>query len=50
MKRYASFFDYPDREQAELGVAEELIRSLELGGLRRFGNLSSHRPDPPDCI
>jgi len=34
----------------ELGVAEELVRSLELDGLRRFRNLSSHRPDPPDCV
>jgi len=50
MKRYAAFFDYLDREQAEFGVAEELVRSLELRGLRRFGNLSAHRPDPPDCI
>lgn len=50
MKRYATFFDYSDREQAELGVAEELVRSLELSGLRRLRNLTSYRPDPPDCI
>jgi hypothetical protein len=50
MKRYAAYFGDRDREQAELGVAEEVIRSLELGGLRQLTNLSSNRPDPPDCI
>jgi len=45
---YAGFWDFPDRERAELGVAEELVPSLDLSApwclrSRGLGN------DPPDC-
>jgi len=27
-RKYASFFEWPDKERKELGVVEELLRSL----------------------
>ena len=50
MKRYASFFDWRDRQQAELGVVEELVSALADRGERRFSTPQSYKPDPPDCV
>jgi len=47
---YASFFEWPDKEQKEHGVVEELIASLNARAGRHLGNLRAQRPDPPDCI
>jgi hypothetical protein len=47
---YASFFEWPDKEQKELGVVEELIASLNARVGRHLRNLRPQRPDPPDCI
>lgn len=50
MKTYASFFEWHDRGQKELGVVEELVVALNLSA-----NLALHAPrlfspDPPDCV
>lgn len=45
-RQYASFFEWPDKSQKELGVVEELISSLNIG----LHSLSIYKPDPPDCI
>jgi len=47
---YASFFEWPDKDQKELGVVEELVTSLNARAGRHFRNLRPQRPDPPDCI
>ena len=47
---YASFFEWPDKEQKELGVVEELISGLKTRGGLNLSNLRPHRPDPPDCV
>jgi len=47
---YASFFEWPDKEQKELGVVEELINELKTREGWNLGNLRPHRPDPPDCV
>lgn len=50
MKTYASFFEWHDKGQKELGVVEELVVALN-----RTANLGLHSerefsPDPPDCV
>ena len=50
MKNYASFFEWHNKGQKELGVVEELVAALT-----RTANLGLHSPrefapDPPDCI
>jgi hypothetical protein len=47
---YASFFEWPDKEQKELGIVEELIVSLNARAGWTLSNLRSQRPDPPDCV
>lgn len=50
MRRYASFFHWPDRARAELGIVENLATSLAARNERTFSNLECYKPDPPDCI
>lgn len=50
MRRYASFFQWHDRQRAELGVVEELIEELSRQGTRTLKAPASHEPDPPDCV
>lgn len=50
VKTYASFFEWHDKGQKELGVVEELVVALN-----RTANLGLHSvrefsPDPPDCV
>ena len=50
MKTYASFFEWHNKSQKELGVVEELVITLN-----RIAGLGFHSPkefslDPPDCI
>lgn len=47
---YASFFEWPGKEQKGLGVVEELIVSLNARSGSHLVNLRPQRPDPPDCI
>jgi hypothetical protein len=48
---HADFFEWPDRDRAELGVVEDLAASLEATGVTFFSDPKSRgRPnDPPDC-
>lgn len=48
-RKYASFFEWPEKERKELGVVEELVSSLNVSGLG-LRNLRVQRPDPPDCV
>jgi hypothetical protein len=47
-RKYASFFEWPDKEQKELGVTEELITTLNATESLGLKNLTICRPDPPD--
>ncbi len=49
MRRYASFFQWPNRQTAELGVVQELVNALSRSGLRQLVAPNSFDPDPPDC-
>lgn len=51
-RKYASFFEWPDKQIKERGVVQSLLESLETNGLLPFTGL---RPGPspnqaPDCI
>jgi hypothetical protein len=50
MKTYASFFEWYDRGQKELGVVEELVTALNctIGDVLR--EPMENFPDPPDCV
>lgn len=48
-RKYASFFEWPDKDGKEFGVVEELVAGLDDFGLR-LHNLRVQRPDPPDCV
>jgi hypothetical protein len=47
-RRYASFFEWIDKEGKELGVGEELVKALNLAGSLHLSNLAPCNPDPPD--
>lgn len=48
-RKYASFFEWPEKEGKELGVVEEMISGLNALGLG-LHNFKVQRPDPPDCV
>ena len=48
-RKYASFFEWSEKEAKELGVVEELVSGLNATGLG-LRNLRVQRPDPPDCV
>ncbi|WP_310384306.1 hypothetical protein [Roseateles sp.] len=50
MRRYASFFEWPDKARKELGVVEELVKALNRDQFAGYGAPESFSPDPPDCI
>ena len=50
MKSYAAFFEWPEKDQKELGVAEELVVALTRHGTRKLSSLRAFSPDPPDGI
>ena len=49
MRKYASFFEWPDKDRKELGIVDELVSGLNGLGLR-LRHLRVQRPDPPDCV
>lgn len=48
-RKYASFFEWPEKETKELGVVEVLVSGPNAAGLG-LRNLRVQRPDPPDCV
>jgi hypothetical protein len=50
MKDYASFFEWHNKGQKELGVVEELIVALNRGANLGLHAPSEFSPDPPDCV
>jgi hypothetical protein len=49
-RRYASFFEWPEKEGKEFGVAEEFVETLNAETRLGLSNLQLQRPDPPDLI
>lgn len=47
-RKYASFFEWINKEGKERGVAEELIQALNSTGPTQLRNLAPCNPDPPD--
>jgi hypothetical protein len=47
-RKYASFFEWLDKEGKELGVAEELVRALNSAEALDPNSLAPCYPDPPD--
>jgi len=50
MKTYASFFEWHDRGQKELGVVEELVIALNRSTKLALREAREFSPDPPDCV
>jgi hypothetical protein len=50
MKTYASFFEWHEKGQKELGVVEELVMALNRTGGLGLHSARECSPDPPDCI
>jgi len=50
LRAYASFFEWEDRQRAELGVVEELLETLAGRSERLLSQPQSYKPDPPDCV
>jgi hypothetical protein len=50
MKTYAPFFEWPDKPQKEVGVAEHLLAYLNRERILGWHSLRSQLPDPPDCV
>jgi hypothetical protein len=48
LRKYASFFEWCDKQRKELGIAEELIKALAMQGYH-LRDPRIHDPDPPDC-
>lgn len=50
LRKYASYFEWPDKQRKELGVVQELLKAMELSGEKRFhsarkGPSANHAPD-----
>jgi hypothetical protein len=49
MRQYAPFFECSDKANKELGIAQELIESLNQAGQVLFNSPQLCEIDPPDC-
>lgn len=49
MKKYAPFFEWPEKNRKELGIVENLIESLNKN-INQYHSPESYKNDPPDCI
>jgi len=49
-ERYASFFEWSDKQRKELGIVEELIATLHRSFGLTYHSPRNHQPNPPDCV
>ena len=49
-RKYATHFEWPDKQIKELGVVKDWLRSMESKGEAEYSNPSSVPNDPPDCV
>jgi hypothetical protein len=50
LRNYASFFEWFDKGQKELGIVEKLLRSLNSAYALGWHTPVIQKPDPPDCV
>jgi len=50
IRRYMSFFEWPEKQIKELTVLRYLLESMCKDGDRRYHSPHSSQQDPPDCI
>lgn len=50
IRKYAPFFEWPDKKGKEVDIVENLLRSMQLEGETEYSNPISSYVDPPDCI
>lgn len=50
MRTYAPFFEWPDKPQKEVGVAENLVAYVNRERGLGWHSLQPQLPDPPDCV
>lgn len=50
VKKYAPFFDWPDKQIKERGILQSFIESRELAGQSVWKNIRNSEIDPPDCV
>jgi hypothetical protein len=50
MKTYAPFFEWPDKPQKEVGVAEQLMAYVNRARGLGWHSLQPQQSDPPDCV
>jgi hypothetical protein len=49
-RRYAGFFDWPDRAVKESAIVQRLSESLQAAGEPGFMSVEAWPRDPPDCV
>lgn len=50
VRKYASFFEWPDKKLKERDVVDYLLRSMELRGEAEYSEPTPSPDDPPDCV
>ena len=50
IRKYAPFFEWPDKKGKELGIVDDLLHSMHLGGETEYSKPISSFVDPPDCV
>jgi hypothetical protein len=50
LRKYAPFFDWPDKGIKEWDVVDELLRAMHAKGDCRYTRAESVDDDPPDCV
>ncbi len=50
IRRYASFFEWPEKHHKELEVVLTLNEALQADGEPLLGSVEPHCDDPPDCV
>jgi len=50
VRKYASFFEWPDKKLKERSVVDNLLHSMQLEGVAEYMTPIPSPHDPPDCI
>jgi hypothetical protein len=50
VRKYASFFEWPDKKLKERGIVDYLLHSMQLGGATEYLEPVPSPDDPPDCV
>jgi hypothetical protein len=50
VRKYASFFEWPDKKLKERSIVESLLNSMQLGGEAKYSEPIPSPDDPADCV